>query len=201
MDKVNYIYLRVSTGVQDADSQMLGITSYCEKQGIKQMNVTKDTVTGAKSWRDRKLSQIMNQVQPGDRIIVSELSRIGRSTADVLDFLAEAVKKEAIVIAVKNNITFDESMSSKIFATVLALAAEIERDFIRSRTKEGMANAVAKGIKVGRPIGSKSKSKLDNVSDQIMALLAADVSKSAIARLHKVSRNTLERFLDKMGVK
>lgn len=201
MDKVNYIYLRVSTGVQDADSQMLGITSYCEKQGIKQMNVTKDTVTGAKSWRERKLSQIMEQVQPGDKIIVSELSRIGRSTADVLDFLAEAVRKKAVVIAVKNNITFDESMSSKIFATVLALAAEIERDFIRSRTKEGMANAVAKGIKVGRPLGSKSKSKLDNVSDQIMALLAADVSKSAIARLHKVSRNTLERFLNKMGVK
>jgi DNA invertase Pin-like site-specific DNA recombinase len=200
MNKINYIYLRVSTGLQDADSQMIGITNYCEKQGIKQMNITKDTVTGAKGWRDRKLNQIMSQAAEGDKIIVSEISRIGRSTADVLDFLAEAVKKKVIVIAVKNNITFDESISSKIFATVLALASEIERDFIRTRTKEGMANAVSKGVKIGRPEGSKSKSKLDSSSDQIFALLAANVSKAAICRLQKVSRNTLDRFLDKMEV-
>lgn len=201
MSNTNYIYLRVSTGLQDADSQMLGVAEYCEKAGIKQINVTKDTVTGAKSWRERKLFQILSEAKKGDKIIVSEISRIGRSTADVLDCLAEAVKKEITIIAVKNNMTFDGSMSSKIFATVMALAAEIERDFIRTRTKEGMANAVNKGKKIGRPVGRKSKSKLDSDSDEIMALLAASVSKTAIARLKNVSRNTLERFIEKMGAK
>lgn len=201
MDKVNFIYLRVSTGLQDADSQMLGITDYCEKQGIKQINVTKDTVTGAKGWRERRLSQIMEQASAGDKIIVSEISRIGRSTADVLDFLAEAVKKKVIVIAVKNNITFDESISSKIFATVLALAAEIERDFIRTRTKEGMANAVKKGVRIGRPVGRKSKSSIDQSRKDIMDLLAVKSSKSLICRIVGCSRGTLDRFLKSEGVK
>jgi DNA invertase Pin-like site-specific DNA recombinase len=164
------------------------------------MNVTKDTVTGAKSWRERKLSQIMNQSAPGDKIIVSEISRIGRSTADVLDFLAEAVKKQVIVVAVKNNITFDESISSKIFATVLALAAEIERDFIRTRTKEGMANAVKKGVKIGRPIGRKSKSSIYEHRKDIMDLIAVKSSKSLICRIVGCSRGTLVRFLKSEGI-
>lgn len=201
MNNLTYIYLRVSTGLQDADSQMLGVTEYCEKHGIKQMNVTKDTVTGAKGWRERKLSQIMKEVSPGDKIIVSEISRIGRSTADVLDFLAEAVKKKVVVVAVKNNITFDESISSKIFATVLALAAEIERDFIRTRTKEGMANAVKKGVKIGRPVGSKSESFLVKKRIEIMQLRASQVSKTRIARIIGCSRGTLDRFLKSEGIK
>jgi len=195
MNGQTHIYLRVSTNLQDADSQLIGITNYCEKNGIKSFKITKDQKSGALAWRERELLKILESSKSGDTIIVSEVSRIGRSTADVLDFLAKAAEKRVSITAVKNGITFDESISSKIFSTVLALASEIERDFIRVRTKEGMANARAKGKLIGRPIGSKSKSKLESKQSEMQNLFNAGVSKTAIARLMKVSRNTVIRFL------
>jgi len=191
-----YIYLRVSTDQQDADAQMLGITNYCEKNQITQMSIFKDTKSGAISWTQRELMQIIKNSNEGDRLIVSELSRIGRSTSDVLDFLAEAAKFKLQVIAVKNNMTFDGSISSKIFATVMALASEIERDFIRQRTREGMANAKAKGSIIGRPKNSKSGNKLEKQWQEIESCLIAKVSKSSICKIMKCSRGTLDRLIE-----
>lgn len=190
-----FIYLRVSTDQQDADSQMLGITNYCEKNEIRNMNIFKDTKSGALSWRERELENILNQTKENDQLIVSELSRIGRGTADVLDFLAKAASKKLKIVAVKNNMIFDGSISSKIFATVMALASEIERDFIRQRTKEGMQNAREKGVIIGRPKGKKSGSKLDKQSREIEKLLTAEVNKSSICKILNCSRGTLDRYI------
>lgn len=190
-----YVYLRVSTTEQTDKSQMVGITAWLEKNGITEINVRKESISGGKKWRERGLLAIMNEANQGDRLIVSELSRIGRSTADVLDFLSEASNIGLQVTAVKNNITFDSSISSKIFSTVLALAAEIERDFIRQRTKEGMQNAKNAGKTIGRPKGSTGKRKLDTEQQELERLLAAGVSKSAIARVMKVSRGTVARSI------
>lgn len=201
MNSSTFIYIRVSTAIQDGDSQMIGITDYLQKHAIKQFNVFKDTKSGALDWRSRKLANILEDAKAGDKIIVSELSRIGRSTADVLSFLAETAKKQIAVIAVKNEMTFDGSINSKIFSTVLSIAAEIERDFIRQRTKEGMANAAAKGVKIGRPIGRKSISKLQEKQAELEKLAMANVSKTSIAKLLNVSRNTVIRYFKSLEIK
>lgn len=190
----NFIYTRVSTDKQDQKSQMIGIDDYCQKNGISKTTNFNDTKSGAIAWRDRDLFNLVNLASNGDRIIVSELSRIGRSTVDVLEFLQYAAEKKLIVVAVKNSIIFDGSIQSKIFATVLSLASEIERDFIRLRTREGMANARAKGSIIGRPKGSKGVKKLDQKASEINRLLEAGVSKTAIASLMDVSRHTVIRY-------
>lgn len=191
------IYIRVSTEKQGHDSQLIGITDYCKKRGIEDFSINRDTASGSVPWRERKIEACLYNSEKGDLIIVSELSRIGRSTADVLNFLEIAASKGVSIVAVKNNVTFDGGIQAKIFATVLGLAAEIERDFIRLRTKEGMANAKAKGIKLGRPPGQRKTHQLDTAAEKIDNMLLAKIPKAGIARILNVSRGTLQRYLDR----
>jgi DNA invertase Pin-like site-specific DNA recombinase len=191
------IYYRVSTTEQDLESQAHGVKAYLASHSITKFQTFEDKISGSVPWDRRLLLEAFHQATKGDQIIVSEISRIGRSVADVLSFLQAAAEKGIIVIAVKNNITFDGGINSKIFATVLALAAEIERDFIRLRTREGMANAKAKGTKLGRPIGRQEWHQLDSEAESIARMLQAQVPKSAIARILGVARSTLQRYLDR----
>jgi DNA invertase Pin-like site-specific DNA recombinase len=190
-----YCYLRVSTEQQELKSQKVGIEKFIKDKDYKQVTWVTDTISGSSKWSERRLGLIWQEAAQGDLLIVSELSRIGRSTVDVLQFLQEAAKTGLSVHAVKNNITLDGSITSTIFATVMGLAAEIERDFIRSRTKEGMERAKAAGVKIGRPPGSKGVKKLDTVRDEVIKLAKAGVSNTAIATLCKVSRGTVGRYL------
>jgi DNA invertase Pin-like site-specific DNA recombinase len=192
-----FIYLRVSTALQDEKVQQIGITKYLADNNISVIQQFVDKVSGSTTWQERKLITILQAAQHGDKLIVSELSRIGRSTADVLTFLEHAALKGLHIVAVKNNITLDGSIQSTIFATVLGLAAEIERDFIKSRTKEGMQKAKEAGKKIGRPSGRAKSVKLDKVGEQIQKLLTANVAKTAIARLLNVSRGTIDRYISR----
>ena len=84
---------------------------------------------------------------------------------------------------VKQRMRFDDSMNSKITATVLGLAAEIEREFISLRTKEALAKRKADGETLGRPKGRAETVKLDAHAEEIKRYLAKDISKRAIAKL------------------
>lgn len=95
----------------------------------------------------------------------------------------------------KNGIAFDDAMQSKIVATVLGLVAEIERDFISSRTKEALAKRKAEGMKRGRPVGAAKKLRLDPRANKICEYLKLGIDKRAIAKLLNVSPNTLSAWL------
>lgn len=192
-----YAYLRVSTELQDLKSQKVGIEKFIKERGYTEITWITETVSGSTQWEDRQLGDIFTSVGKGDTLIVSELSRIGRSTVDVLQFMKTAAIMGLSIHAVKNNMTLDGSIQSTIFATVMGLAAEIERDFIKSRTKEGMARAAAQGIKIGRPKGGTGKKKLDEFAVEIEKLDNAGVSITAIATLLKVSRGTVYRHLNR----
>lgn len=191
------IYYRVSTLEQDLDAQKICVQDYLEKNAITAYLSWQDKMSGSSPWRQRALKDAIEGAEQGDLIIVSEISRIGRSVADVLDFLQVAAERGLKVVAVKNQITFDGGINSKIFATVLALAAEIEREFIRLRTREGMANAKAKGVKLGRPTGQRKVHQLDSAAEKIDNMLRAKIPKAGIARILNVSRGTLQRYLDR----
>jgi DNA invertase Pin-like site-specific DNA recombinase len=191
-----FIYTRVSTLQQDIESQRRGITKWLKDNNIENIVTLTDKVSGSVPWTERMVARIFEMAVSGDQLIVSELSRIGRSTADVLGFIEAAARHGIKIIAVKNAITLDGSINSTIIAMVMALAAEIERDFIRQRTKEGMEKAKANGKKLGRPTGKAKTHKQDGKAAEVNKMLAANVSKSAIARLLGVSRGTLNRFIN-----
>lgn len=194
-----FIYQRVSSNTQDEKSQFIGIKKYLDDNNITHTINHTDKASGSIPWAKREIAKVLEICKEGDLLLVSEISRIGRSTADVLNFLECAISKGLIVHAVKNNITLDDSIQSTIFATVLGLAAEIEREFIKSRTKEGMARAKAEGRRLGRPAGLAKSLKLDKKAEHIKSLIAAGVAKSAVARLLEVSRGTIDRYLKRNG--
>ena len=192
-------YLRVSTDQQDAAAQKRIITDHANAHAIDVCRFVEDTASGATPWQKRSLLRVLEETNRGDVIIVSEISRIARSILGVLSFLEAAATKGVRVIAVKTGIDINESLQSRITVTILALVAEIERDLIRERTKAALAAKKAAGVKLGRPLESRSASKLEHVSEDIRRMLLAKVSKRAIARMLHCSPTTLYRFIDRDG--
>ena len=113
----------------------------------------------------------------------------------MLEIGRECIEKGVHLHVAKNGIVFDNTMQSRIVAVVLGLVAEIERDFISSRTKEALAKRKAEGMKLGRPVGGAKNLKLDKHADKIDGYLAKGINKVAIAKLLDVSPNTLIEWL------
>lgn len=189
------VYLRVSTDKQDEASQIQIIKAKYPNADLD-YNWVSDTASGGTAWQSRAIASVLAQSAQGDTIVVSEISRIARSTVGVLTFLQTAAQQGVTVDAVKSGITLDGSTASKIVVTVLAMAAEIERDLLRERTKAALDARKARGLPVGRQVGATGrKNKLHGRMDEIKPLLDAKVSMTAIARVLKVSRQTLYAFM------
>ena len=196
-----YIYLRVSTSAQDTQNQLHGIEQYCRERGIDADVVVEDTASGSVAWNSRKIGELLSVADKGDVLLVAEVSRLARSTLQVLEILKLASKRQVSVVIVKNGLTFDNSMQSKITATILGLAAEIERDFISMRTKEALAKRKASGKQLGRPSGALAKRyKLDEKRSEIERYRKLGINQTAIAKLVGVSRPTLRSWLDRQSV-
>lgn len=191
----NFAYLRVSTDQQDAKNQKFSILDYCNNNNLSPITFMEDTVSGKIAWQDRVIGQIMTKAGSGDLIIVSEISRLGRSALQVLEILEAAAKKEIVVHIAKNHMVMDGSMQSTITATILGLAAQIEREFISSRTKDALAKRKAEGFKLGRPKGQAQMLKLDAFYDEILGYLKKDINKRAISKLIECAPSTLYRWL------
>ncbi len=189
-------YLRVSKGIQDADNQKLGVLETAHKHNLSHsLQIVKETVSGTVSYKERKLKSVVDQLNKGDTLIVSELSRLGRSMLEVITILIGLTKKKVNVLVVKNDIKIDDSINSKIYITVLSLAAEIERELISSRTKEALALKKSKGFKLGRPVGSFGKSKLDAKKDEVKRLHDKKVNVANLAKIFDCSWSTMNNFV------
>jgi len=192
----NFAYLRVSTDQQDAKNQKFGILDYCNKNNLSPIKFIEDTASGKISWQERAIGQIIQKANKGDLIVVSEVSRLGRSTLQVLEILELAAKKEISMHIAKNHIVIDDSsIQSTITATILGLAAQIEREFISTRTKEALAKRKADGFKLGRPKGQSQLLKLDSFYDEITGYLKKGINKRAISKLIECSPSTLYVWL------
>lgn len=197
-----YIYLRVSTGTQDTHNQLHGIRQYCQERGIEPDAIVEDTASGSVAWNSRKIGELLSAADKGDVLLVAEVSRLARSTLQVLEILKFASERQVSVVIVKNGLTFDNSMQSKIIATVLGLAAEIERDFISMRTREALAKRKASGKQLGRPQGALARNyKLDEKRTEIERYQKLGINQSAIAKLVGVSRPTLRSWLGRQAAR
>ena len=210
-----YAYLRVSTDAQDGENQKHGILEYANTHDLGKVIYVEDSASGKLNWTERKLGElIIETAAAGDTILFSEFSRIGRSTLQVLEVLKTAVELNIQIHIAKGKIVMDDSIQSTIYATVLGLAAEIERNFITLRTKESLAKRKqeiaekgyflnAKGEKVtqlGRPRGKASITKLDKREKEIKNYLKKGVSKRSIARIVECAPNTLYAWLKRKGL-
>ena len=174
-------YLRVSTDGQDLEKNKFDIYQLVNTKNLGTVEFVEEKVSGRTSWRDRKIKPILDGLQKGDSLIVSELSRLGRSMLDIMEILKIAKDKEINVYAVKGNWALNGTIESKIIGMVFAMAAEIERDLLSQRTKEALRAKKASGVKLGRPKGP-GKSKLDQYRPEIEALLKNGSTQAFIAK-------------------
>lgn len=193
---MTYGYLRVSTDKQDENNQRTGVEEKARKMCMEIDEYIIDAgVSGTKEPEKRNLGVLMKKLMPGDVIIASELSRLGRSLYMVMRILEYCMKHEVKVVTVKDNYELGDNIQSKVLAFAFALAAEIERDLISSRTKEALARKMKEGIMVGRPQGARAGcKKLKPHHDTIVKLLKERLSYSQIAKQVGAHRNTLKGY-------
>jgi DNA invertase Pin-like site-specific DNA recombinase len=189
-------YLRVSTTDQDLEKNKFDILQLANDKGLGKVEWVEETVSGRVSWHKRQIAHILEQLQAGDNLIVSELSRLGRSMLECIEILSIATQKKLNIYAVKGNWRLDNSIQSKIIAMAFSMAAEIERDLISQRTKEALAARKKAGMKLGRPPGI-GKSKLDQFRPEIEALLANGSTQKFVAIRYNTVETNLSRWMKK----
>ena len=190
-------YLRVSTTDQDLEKFKADILKFANDRDFGRVTFVEEKISGLKSWRKRKLNDLVNDMTAGDVLIVPELSRLGRSLRDVLDVLNELTEQEVNVYSVKENFQINgDDIQSKVMRTMFGLFGEIERDLISMRTREGLKAARAQGKILGRPPGP-GKSKLDQHRPEIVALLKTGSTKKYVAARFKTSAPNLWNWMRK----
>ena len=190
-------YLRVSKDSQDVRNQRLVILDYAQKQKWPVSEFIEVSASSRRSPQERQIHVLLDRLHAGDRLIVSELSRMGRSVGEVIGVVDKLVKNKIALVSIKESLRLEgkQDLQSKITVTLFGLFAEIERDLISMRTKEGLAAARASGKRLGRPKGKLGPSKLDGKEEEIKKLLGLQVSKASIAKITGVDRATLVHFI------
>ena len=190
-------YLRVSTEGQDINSQRLAIHDYAHKQQLHIDEFFELQVSSRKAVQAQGIDELLASMMSGSLLIVSELSRLGRSLSQIIQIVDSLIKRQIRLVAIKENLHLDgrQDIQSKVMVTLFGLFAEIERDLISERTREGLAAARAKGRLLGRPKGSYSTSKLDGKEVEIQLLLGKRIPTASIAKIMDVSRTTLHHFI------
>jgi putative DNA-invertase from lambdoid prophage Rac len=145
------LYCRVSTADQSCARQQRDLAAFAERSGYKVVGTFKETGSGVKLDRaERRKVMALAQARRVDAVLVTELSRWGRSTTDLLATLKELEARRVSVIAL-NGMAFDLSTPhGRMIATVLAGIAEFERELIQERIRSGIAAAKARGKRLGR---------------------------------------------------
>jgi DNA invertase Pin-like site-specific DNA recombinase len=175
-------YIRTSTDKQDLNNQKLQIFEFSKKHKLEVDDFIQMTISSRKTSKERRIDEMLQSLDDADTLIVTELSRLGRSTAEVIGLINELIKKQVRVIAIKQNLDIKQhDMTSKVMITLFSLFSELERDLISLRTKEALASKKAQGIQLGKPKGTVQKSKFDQNVLKIKELLDLGLSVRKIA--------------------
>ena len=195
-------YLRVSTDDQNLKSQKLAILEWANENDLSVHHWIEVKSSSRKSTKMRKIDELLDQVSAGDTIITTELSRMGRSVGQIAILMDRLIGLGVKLVSLKEDIRLNGSMNiqSKMMVTMVSLFAEIERDLISERTKEGLARAKADGKVLGRPKGKLGTSKLDPHQDLIKQYLKQKVSKASLAKIFGCSWTAMNAFIKSRGL-
>lgn len=196
MSKI-YGYVRVSTSAQDENNQRLAIGQADEWITSRQ--------SSRKTQGQRGITELLASVSAGDTVLVTELSRLARSTSELLLMVDEMTRRGIGLIVMKQGINIPASgapmdPTTKMTVTIFGLMAELERDFVSIRTKMGLEARRAAGVTLGKPVGTRQPCKLDSCAHEVIAARAAGVSVNALATQFGVGRGTMRHYLRSRGL-
>lgn len=193
-------YIRKSTDKQSFEHQEYEIKQYAQKHNLKIDRWVEESISSRKELKKRQLGKLLEELQGGDVLIATEISRLGRSLLEVMGILQTCLENNCQVITIKENYHLGNDIQSQVLGFAFSLSSEIERNLISQRTKMSLDNLKASGKKLGRPFGAESKKlKLSKNTKRIRDLLDKKISKNQIARIMGVQKITLRRFIKRMG--
>ncbi len=177
-------YLITSTDKQDLNNQKREILEWTSKKEMNVDDFVEIVMSSRKASKQRRIEEVLQMLNDSDILVVTELSRLGRSTAEVITLVNELVARTIRVIILKQNLDISQhDMTSKIVITLFSLFAELERDLMSMRTKEALAAKKQQGVTLGKPKGTVQKSKFDADQERIKDLLKLGLSVRKIASL------------------
>ena len=198
---MNYAYIRVSTNYQTVQNQKIAIREYAKYHRIRNIIWVAETISGTKNPEKRKLGNLLSTANEGDTIIVTELSRLGRSMMMILDVLQMLLEKNVKVIAIKEGYELGDNIQSKVLAFAFGLSAEIERTLLSERTKQGLERARKMGKQIGRRPGQRPKKyKLTGKGAYIKRERNNGRSKLSLAKELNVTWITLNKFMQRYKI-
>ena len=177
-----YGYARVSTEGQSLSAQLAQLSA----AGCKQ--VFREKISGARADR-KQLARLVASLTKGDVVIVARLDRLARSTRDLLNLLASIAEKGAGFKSLGDAWADTTTAHGRLMLTVLDGLAEFERELIRSRTGEGRARAVARGVRLGRKPKLTGHQRKEAIARREAGEVLTD-----IARSYNVSHSTISRL-------
>ncbi|MBS0351600.1 MAG: recombinase family protein [Proteobacteria bacterium] len=197
-------YIRVSTEQQDADKQKHLLLGYAHDHKMVIQEFIMVEVSSRESPQKRKIDLLCQTLQPGDQLIVAELSRLGRNMLETLNLIEQLTQYGVKLIFIRQPELSTTGQHAKLLLAIYSYFAESEREFISTRTKQGLAAVQAKGIKLGRPLGSKNNNGnvLSPYRSHIQQYLQFRLSLSAIQKLinpllkKPISYNSFKYFIE-----
>lgn len=198
-------YLRVSTLNQTIENQEYALLQYCQKQNLKIDKYIQVVISSRKKDTNRKIDEMMDSLSSGDTLIVTELSRLGRSVANVLNIINLLILKKVNLHMIKENLIIepnDPNPMAMFMINIFASFGQLERDIISLRTKEALAARKAKGVILGKPKGTVQSSIYDKDQEQIFSLYKMGVPLQKVIDTHlKYGKyNSLRNYLKKHKV-
>jgi DNA invertase Pin-like site-specific DNA recombinase len=191
-------YVRISTEQQDAVTQRQEILEYVKRNRLRiDRFIEIESWSAHKSMKSKGAGRLLSRLKKGDALIVSELSRLGRSIIEVISNVNDLANRGVRFIAIKQGLDLKgpEDAESRVTVSVISLLADLERDLISNRTRKALAVKREQGVILGRPRGSLGKSKLDSRKSEIIDLLKDRASYSFMARRFRVSLPTVINFI------
>ena len=207
MDKNKTIgYIRISTDKQDLKKQKHLLLEHSQKAQILINEFIEIEMSSTQTKKKRRVEELMEKLKPGDTLIVAELSRLGRNMLETLNIINSLAENNITIIFVRQPELSTVGLHSKLLLAIYSYFAEAERDYISTRTRQGLAAAKAQGKLLGRPKGSKNKKggRLDDYKIQIEQFLVLKLSISSIMKMinnqidKPLSYNSYKYYINKM---
>lgn len=168
------VYRRASTDQQAYAQQNRTIQIWLDQNGIKADVEREEKISGSKSYKERILFSVINECEPGDQIVVSEFSRLSRSMSDAANIVDLCIARGVNLISIKENLRIQadnpNDITTKLMTMIFGLAAELERENIRSRTQSGL-NCIKDTIKKqGYAVGKRSGRVFTKLGNDVIEL-------------------------------
>lgn len=195
-------YLRVGTSNKELlEEQKDEIKRFASDHNIKVDKWITDVTVGKGKEEERNLDMVLDRMQKGDSLVLSDISRLGRTLSEVMDIMGRCMEKGVQIYSIKDRYILDKALDLPVMGNVFKLVTEIEHSLMSTRTKEALSHKKSTGGPLGRPKGSAAKqSFLDAHKEEVISMLERGDTVFEICKRFNVSRNTYYMFKRNYGL-